>query len=224
MRRIWILGLGLIAAACSSGGGSHSSSQISAPTTEPSIQTPSTTTVPGATSTTSSSLPATATTQAPSPGVTQAPSPGPTQAPTPSPTNAPTTVAAGGLEVVHATHSAKHGEILTDTQGRTLYLLSSETGGKFTCTQGLCTTFWPPVLVPAGTNNVTGDAGVKGHVGVIKRPEGSMQVTYNGYPVYRYQQDSAAGDANGEGVSSFGGTWYVLSATATSAGSTAVKV
>jgi predicted lipoprotein with Yx(FWY)xxD motif len=34
-----------------------------------------------------------------------------------------------------------------------------------------------------------------------------MQVTYNGLPLYYYVQDSAAGDANGQGV---GGAWYVV--------------
>lgn len=125
--------------------------------------------------------------------------------------------------VVDAARSSSFGSILTDVSGRSLYLLTSESGGKFTCTQGLCTSFWPPVLVPAGTTNVSGGPGVKGNVGVVKRPEGSFQVTYNGWPVYRYSNDSAAGATGGEGVQSFGGTWYLLAPGATTASASEIK-
>jgi predicted lipoprotein with Yx(FWY)xxD motif len=79
------------------------------------------------------------------------------------------------------------------------------------------------VLVPAGATTPIGGPGIKGHVGEIKRPEGTMQLTYNGYPVYRYAMDSAAGDMKGEGVESFGGYWFLMSANATTGAATAVK-
>jgi hypothetical protein len=34
--------------------------------------------------------------------------------------------------------------------------------------------------------------------------------TYNGWLMYEYVGDSAPGQANGEGIHSFGGTWYAL--------------
>jgi predicted lipoprotein with Yx(FWY)xxD motif len=48
-------------------------------------------------------------------------------------------------------------------------------------------------------------------VGTIARTDGSPQVTYNGHPVYLFSGDQQPGDTNGEGVSAFGGSWYVLS-------------
>jgi hypothetical protein len=47
---------------------------------------------------------------------------------------------------------------------------------------------------------------------------GGTQVTANGLPVYRFSGDSAAGDANGEGISSFGGVWHTVQASGAGAG------
>ena len=39
---------------------------------------------------------------------------------------------------------------------------------------------------------------------------GETYATYNGRLLYEYSGDSSPGDANGQGIKSFGGTWYVL--------------
>jgi hypothetical protein len=44
-----------------------------------------------------------------------------------------------------------------------------------------------------------------------KDPAGGKVVTYNKWPLYTYVADSAAGQANGEGVNANGGRWYVIS-------------
>jgi len=46
----------------------------------------------------------------------------------------------------------------------------------------------------------------------------SGQVTINGAPVYTFQGDSAAGNTNGQGIMSFGGTWNVVMASGSSGG------
>jgi predicted lipoprotein with Yx(FWY)xxD motif len=124
--------------------------------------------------------------------------------------------------VVEAAHNPTYGTILVTTSGLSLYLLTSEANGRFTCTSAACTTFWPPLTVPPGTTSVRGGPGVDGRLGVIKRPDGSLQVTDNGYPLYRYSGDHAAGETNGEGISSFGGTWYLVRASATTGAGSAV--
>jgi hypothetical protein len=49
-------------------------------------------------------------------------------------------------------------------------------------------------------------------LGTVTRSDGSKQVTYGGHPLYMFSGDSAAGQVNGEGITSFGGTWYALDA------------
>jgi len=56
---------------------------------------------------------------------------------------------------------------------------------------------WPP----GGT--LTGGSGVTGTLATISRADGSKQVTYNGMPLYTFQQDAKPGDATGDGVNSF---------------------
>ena len=48
-------------------------------------------------------------------------------------------------------------------------------------------------------------------VGTIKRSDGKSQVTYNGHPLYRFVNDKKPGDTNGQGITAFGGRWFVLS-------------
>jgi len=49
-----------------------------------------------------------------------------------------------------------------------------------------------------------------GKVGTTRRRDGSMQVTYNGHPLYYYVGDRNAGDTSGQGLDQFGAEWYVL--------------
>jgi len=102
-----------------------------------------------------------------------------------------------------ATARSLHKTVLTNTKGLTLYTLSGETNGKFICT-GACLRTWPPLLVAAGTKP-------KGPVklGTIKRPEGKIQVTYRGMPVYTFSGDSRKGEANGEGLRDVG-VWHAV--------------
>lgn len=106
------------------------------------------------------------------------------------------------------------GTVLVDGQGRTLYLLSSEKGGKVTCTPSNgCTKFWPEITLPKGATAATAGTGVQSSLlGTVKDASGNLEVTYNGWPVYTFVGDSGPGAAHGQGQVSFGGTWYVLSA------------
>lgn len=103
------------------------------------------------------------------------------------------------------------GSIYTDPSGMALYTPAQEATGKISCI-GACTSVWIPLAAPAN-GSATQAPGVHGTVGVISRPDGTSQVTLNGAPLYRFYQDTAAGTANGNGISdSFGGanfTWHV---------------
>ena len=104
------------------------------------------------------------------------------------------------------------GTVLVDGQGRTLYLLTSEKGGKITCTAANgCTEAWPEIVLASGTTAPTAGSGVQSSLlGTVKDASGNREVTYNGWPLYTFSGDSGPGVAKGEGISNFGGTWYVL--------------
>jgi predicted lipoprotein with Yx(FWY)xxD motif len=92
--------------------------------------------------------------------------------------------------------------ILTTIGGRTLYTLSAETKGTFIC-KGGCLAAWHPLYVAAGVKP-TGPV----KLGTIKRPDnGRRQVTFRGRPLYTFDGDERAGDANGEGFRDVG-TWH----------------
>jgi predicted lipoprotein with Yx(FWY)xxD motif len=124
--------------------------------------------------------------------------PTPTAAATPAPTPA-------APASVVATQNARLGTILTTAQGRTLYYFLPERGGKIVCASSACTGYWPPSLDAGG--NPTGGAGVTGQLSLIARSGGAQQITYNTWPMYTFAGDTAAGQANGQGVVGFGGKW-----------------
>ncbi|MDQ6615065.1 MAG: hypothetical protein M3083_10020 [Actinomycetota bacterium] len=104
------------------------------------------------------------------------------------------------------------GTVLVNGQGLTLYLLTSEQGGKLTCTDDNgCTKVWPDTELPAGVAAATVGKGVDGSkLGTVKGSAGNLYVTYAGWPLYTFSHDSGPGHANGEGIVSFGGTWETL--------------
>src|SRR5438105_636881 len=119
--------------------------------------------------------------------------------------------AAGGNTVtVRATSVGLLGAALVSSSGRTLYELSADQGGKVTCTSSSCTGLWPPLLVPAGGRAVAGSGLTASKLGTVRTPSGAMQVMYNNWPLYMYSGDSAAGQANGQDIHSFGGVWHPL--------------
>ncbi|MSP11922.1 MAG: LPXTG cell wall anchor domain-containing protein [Chloroflexi bacterium] len=98
---------------------------------------------------------------------------------------------------------AKLGKFLTDSKGVSLYLYKNDKPNETVCYDA-CATAWPPLII---TGTVTLPAGVTGKIDVIKRKEGTNQVTYNGIPLYYYVQDKAVGDVTGQGK---GNVWYVV--------------
>lgn len=102
-----------------------------------------------------------------------------------------------------ATTSA--GQALTGKDGKTLYFFAKDSGGKSACNTG-CVANWPPFTLGAGETATAGDGVEASMIGSITRDDGSKQVTYGGHPLYYYAADSAAGDANGQGVL---GLWFI---------------
>jgi predicted lipoprotein with Yx(FWY)xxD motif len=96
-----------------------------------------------------------------------------------------------------------HGvKVLTDAEGYTLYWFGPDTATKSAC-DAACARHWPPVTGPA----VAG-LGVTGAIGAITRPDGSLQASYDGHPLYTAAADTAPGQTRGNGVRDSGGVWH----------------
>jgi predicted lipoprotein with Yx(FWY)xxD motif len=106
--------------------------------------------------------------------------------------------------------------VVVNGQGRTLYALSPETTHHLLCTSSECFNHWPPLTVRSAKVKLEAGPGVHGALGVLRRSNGTFQVTLRGLPLYRYAEDHAKGDAKGEGIESFGGTWHAVTAGASS--------
>ena len=126
-----------------------------------------------------------------------------TQAPasvTPSaaPSAAPSASAAAAGKTVEAKPVGAQGTVLVaGSNGMTVYTFTKDVkdSGKSACSGG-CLTTWPALTVAAGATPAAG-TGVTGKLGTITRDDGTLQVTYNGLPLYFFKNDKAPGDANG---------------------------
>ena len=102
--------------------------------------------------------------------------------------------------------NADFGQILTDEGGYTVYLFSNDTQGAGTsaCEDG-CLEVWPAV------GEITSPSGALDAdlVGSIERSDGTIQATYNGWPLYRFASDESPTDTNGQGVND---VWWVIGA------------
>ena len=120
----------------------------------------------------------------------------------------------GGQTVAVRTAAGIDG-VLTDPQGRTLYVSDQEGDGKVLCTSSDCLAIWMPLTVPAG-QKPSGPAAVMARLDTVKRPDGTTQVAVDGKPLYSFRFDHGAGQVNGNGTTdSFGNThftWRVATA------------
>jgi predicted lipoprotein with Yx(FWY)xxD motif len=116
---------------------------------------------------------------------------------------------ASGSAATVGTATSSLGRILVDSQGRTLYLFEADKAGRSVC-NGACAQYWPPLLTKS--KPVAKGAVKKSLLGVTRRRNGTMQVTYAGHPLYRFVQDTKPGQTSGQGLNLSGGEWYVLSA------------
>jgi predicted lipoprotein with Yx(FWY)xxD motif len=111
----------------------------------------------------------------------------------------PGVVGAKDPGVVSGKVIAGHGTLLVASSNQmTLYTFDKDVAGSgvSNCSGG-CLTAWPALTVAAG-ETPTGGAGVSGTLGTITRADdGTLQVTYNGLPLYFFAKDTAPGDANG---------------------------
>ena len=106
------------------------------------------------------------------------------------------------------------GYVLANAAGHTIYWFARDHRGspRSACT-GRCLLVWLPVTGhPVAGRGVTLDA----VLGTITRPDGVVQATYDGYPLYTFASDSAPGQAHGDGAA---GAWHVIPEKSSAGGS-----
>ena len=113
--------------------------------------------------------------------------------------------APAGPATVMVSKNDKLGQIVSDADGKTLYLFTKDAKDTSNC-YDKCATAWPPLLTTGAPK--AGDGADAALLGTTVRKDGATQVTYAGWPLYYWIKDQKPGDATGQDV---GGVWYVLS-------------
>ena len=118
------------------------------------------------------------------------------------------TAAPGGAVGLTVATKPGVGVYLTDAAGRAVYVLDDGTGATVACT-GTCLTDFKPVA-----GNGTAAAGAKelkaDLIGVTTLPDGTVQVTYAGKPLYYANNDQAAGAVSEQGMKMGKTTSYLV--------------
>jgi predicted lipoprotein with Yx(FWY)xxD motif len=114
----------------------------------------------------------------------------------------------GGGTAITTEHTKLGPVLAAGPKHLTVYLFAADTGSSSTCS-GACAQVWPPVTT-TGAPKAEGEA-MSADLGTTTRSDGTKQVTYKGHPLYWYVSDSQAGETTGQGSTSFGAPWYVLS-------------
>jgi len=98
------------------------------------------------------------------------------------------------------------GTVVANGTSYTLYWFSKDAANYSTC-EDTCVPQWPPVT---GRPKIDEGATLPGRLAAIGRPDGAVQATYDGHPLYTYAGDFDPGDVGGDGVTQFGGTWHAV--------------
>ncbi len=110
----------------------------------------------------------------------------------------------GGEGTISTAEISGLGKVLVDSEGMTVYLYTPDEGSTSVCYGG-CEAAWPPVV--AEGKPTAGEGAMFSALGTTKRKDGTMQVTYEGHPLYTFAADKGPGEANGQESE---GTWFVM--------------
>ncbi|MBZ0286365.1 MAG: hypothetical protein K8I30_02030, partial [Anaerolineae bacterium] len=94
---------------------------------------------------------------------------------------------------------------LIGPNGMTLYIYTPDPINETVC-YGRCAENWPPLIVDSADAITVAD-GIPGVASTVTREDGSLQVAYNGLPLYYWVKDQQPGDTTGNRV---GRVWWVV--------------
>lgn len=98
---------------------------------------------------------------------------------------------------------------LSNGNGFTFYVFSSDKPFTSTCFNE-CAVKWPPVIVTDVNKVFANFTFNRSLLTTFKRPDGNLQLVYNGWPLYYYYLDKQAYDVKGQNVFGSGGYWYTI--------------
>jgi predicted lipoprotein with Yx(FWY)xxD motif len=101
-------------------------------------------------------------------------------------------------EILLLAESPELGPYLTGAAGMSLYTFAFDVPGTSNC-YDRCAQAWPPLLVDAVTELPVGE-GIPGELGTTERDDGTIQVTYEDWPLYYWINDEVPGDTKGHKV------------------------
>jgi predicted lipoprotein with Yx(FWY)xxD motif len=102
---------------------------------------------------------------------------------------------------------SRFGRVLFDANGQVVYVFEIDRRNRSNCTSTECVRAWPPVLTE---EDPTAGAGVDASLlGTIRRSDGTLQVTYDGRPLYFYEHEGR-GEIKCHNVDLHGGLWWVV--------------
>jgi predicted lipoprotein with Yx(FWY)xxD motif len=113
--------------------------------------------------------------------------------------------AAAAVELAVADNAL--GKIITDGDGKTLYMFTPDEAGTPTCYDE-CAAAWPPLTADDAASVAAGTGLDASKISVVDRTDGTKQVKFGEYPLYYFANDAAPGDTNGQGVGE--GKWWVV--------------
>lgn len=119
---------------------------------------------------------------------------------------AASTTSSEGAPVTVGTASGV-GKVLVDSNGLTLYYFQKDQNGKSAC-YGACEKGWPPLTTEGAPQ--AGEGAMASKLGTTERKDGTVQVTYNNWPLYTFVEDKKPGEDNGTDSKAFGASWYPL--------------
>src|SRR5438034_10487316 len=102
--------------------------------------------------------------------------------------------------------STEYGKALFGPSGKVVYVFGADRGSTSHC-YGACAKAWPPLLTKAAP--LAGPGVEAKLLGTTKRRDGTMQVTYNGHPLYYYSADPV-GKIKCQHVNMHGGLWLII--------------
>ncbi len=92
--------------------------------------------------------------------------------------------------------SVEGSDVLVDSGGRTLYTAPVERSGKILCVAA-CTSFWEPAVASPDDAESAAEE-LEADLGVVDRPDGDRQLTFNGLPLYTFSEEDP-GQLEGDG-------------------------